>query len=185
VTYQPTPSPGQAPTPQPPVKQGNGFGVTALVLGIFAILGFWLPLVNISSIVLGALALVFAIVAFAVARKREGAGNATGATGLVLGILAIGFALGWKIVVFEPQTEEAQQECVDAGSSIEACAEQAEEVANLEGQVEQLKDELAELVESGENAEQPADSGGEESAQPEDSGEAPAEEGTPAEETTE
>lgn len=185
MTYSPTPSSAPAPTPQPPVKQGNGFGVTALVLGIFAILGFWLPLVNISSIVLGALALVFAVIAFAVARKREGAGNATGAVGLVLGILAVGFALGWKIVVFEPQTEAAQQECVDAGSSVEACAEQAEEVANLEGQVEELKDELAELVDSGENADQPADSGGEESAQPEDSGEAPAEGEEPVAETTE
>ncbi|THV34706.1 DUF308 domain-containing protein [Glycomyces buryatensis] len=157
MAYSPNPAP--TPTAQPPVKQGNGFGVTALVLGIFAILGFWLPLINISSIVLGALAIVFAIIGFAVARKREGAGNATAATGLVLGILAVGFALGWKIVIFDSAAEEAEQECLDAGASVEECASEAEELGEMEQQVEDLKDELAELVNSENGADQPADGG--------------------------
>lgn len=46
--------------PQP--KSGNGFAVTALVLGIIAILGCLIPIVNIFSAFLAVLALIFGVV---------------------------------------------------------------------------------------------------------------------------
>jgi hypothetical protein len=51
------------------IKKGNGFGIAALIVGIIAILGAWIPLLNFIS-------LVFAIIALVL-----------GAVGLLLGIL--------------------------------------------------------------------------------------------------
>jgi hypothetical protein len=51
------------------IKKGNGFGIAALIVGIIAILGAWIPFLNFIS-------LVFAIIALVL-----------GAVGLLLGIL--------------------------------------------------------------------------------------------------
>ncbi|MEU6246240.1 hypothetical protein [Glycomyces sp. NPDC047010] len=102
MAYPPAP----APVPQPaPVKQGNGFGVTALVLGIVAIAGAWIPIVNVVSIVIAVIGIIFAIVALVVAGKRAGKGKGTGATGLILSILAIGAAIVMNVVVFNAASE--------------------------------------------------------------------------------
>ncbi|HEX2142965.1 MAG TPA: hypothetical protein VHG10_00505, partial [Glycomyces sp.] len=133
MAYPPAPVPNQQPMP---VKQGNGFGVTALVLGIIAIAGAWIPVVNVVSMILGALALIFGIVALAVAGKRGGKGKGTGATGLVLGILAIAGAIIMNVVVFnaandyvEGEKEKYIQDCVDSGLGDEATCEQSWEDA--------------------------------------------------------
>ncbi|MGV0110554.1 OB-fold protein [Arthrobacter sp. CP30] len=70
---------------QPPVKQGNGFGVTALVLGIVAIVASIIPILGIAAFILGPLAVIFGIVGLTRAHKPKG----TSITGLVLGILSI------------------------------------------------------------------------------------------------
>lgn len=107
MAYPPAPAPMQQPAP---VKQGNGFGVTALVLGIVAIVGAWIPLVNVVSIIIAVIGLVFAIVALAVAGKRGGKGKGTGGTGLVLSILAIAGAIIMNVVVFNAASDYVEGE---------------------------------------------------------------------------
>lgn len=128
MAYPPAPAPMQQPVP---VKQGNGFGVTALVLGIVAIVGAWIPFVNVVSMILGGLALIFGIVALVVAGKRGGKGKGTGGTGLVLGVLAIIGAIVMNVVVFNAVKDEADQieqdtiqDCIDSGYGTEAECQQ-------------------------------------------------------------
>lgn len=133
MAYPPAP----APVPQPmPVKQGNGFGVTALVLGIIAIAGFWIPFVNVVSIILGVLALIFGIVAIVVAPKRAGKGKGTGWTGLILGVLAIATSIIWNVVVLNAADdvldEEWRQACDDAGLTQEECGDWEDWESGLE-----------------------------------------------------
>jgi hypothetical protein len=123
VAYPPAPAPMQQPVA--PVKQGNGFGVTALVLGIVAIAGFWIPLVNVVSIIIGVIALIFAIIALAKAGSRGGKGKGTGGTGLVLALLAIAGSIVWNIVVVDllkdgadTLKEDTIQECVETGEGL-------------------------------------------------------------------
>jgi hypothetical protein len=110
-----------------PVKQGNGFGVTALVLGIIGLVLAVIPVVNVfTAIPLGVLALIFGIIALVKAGSRGGKGKGTGGTGLVLGILAIGGAIAMNALVFNALSDEADkieqdtiQDCVDSGYGTE------------------------------------------------------------------
>lgn len=121
MAYPPAPAPMQQPAP---VKQGNGFGVTALVLGIIGLVLAWIPVFNVfTAIPLGVLALIFGIIAVAKAGSRGGKGKGTGGTGLVLGILAIGAAIAANALLFNAVSDEADQiekdtiqECVDSGA---------------------------------------------------------------------
>lgn len=78
----------QQPAPQPQ-KQGNPLGVAALVVGIVAIVGCAIPIVNFVSIFLGAVAVVLGIVGLVVKGRTRGlavAGTIIGAIALVVGI---------------------------------------------------------------------------------------------------
>lgn len=82
-------SPAIGPLPGPTLpSQGNGMGVAALVLGVFAILLFLVPFFGV---ILGILAIVFGVVALRSGRSRGMAiaGIATGATGILLGLLGL------------------------------------------------------------------------------------------------
>ena len=68
-------------------KKGNGLGVAALVVGIIAIIGSWIPLLNVFSIILGFIALGLAIGGLVVSRNNRPKG--TSIAGLVLSILTI------------------------------------------------------------------------------------------------
>jgi membrane-bound ClpP family serine protease len=128
VAYQPAsaPAPQYAPAP---VKQGNGFGVTALVLGIIGLVFAVIPVVNVfTAIPLGVLAIIFGIVALVKAGSRGGKGKGTGGTGLVLGILALGVAIAMNALVFNAakeyvneEHEQYMQDCQDMGMSESEC----------------------------------------------------------------
>ncbi|NUQ90979.1 MAG: hypothetical protein HOQ43_21260 [Glycomyces artemisiae] len=79
--------------------------MTALVLGIVAIAGAWIPIVNVVSIVIAVIGIIFGIVALAVAGKRGGKGKGTGGTGLILSILAIAAAIIMNVVVFNAASD--------------------------------------------------------------------------------
>lgn len=80
------PNPYQQP-PQTPDHQrrGNPFGLVALIVGIVAIIGCAIPIVNNVSIVLGFIALVFGVVGLIVKNRRRG----LAITGVVLGVLSV------------------------------------------------------------------------------------------------
>jgi len=69
-------------------KKKSGFATTGFVLGIVAIVGSWIPILNVLSIILAILAVIFS--AIPLFQKRS-LGKAI--TGLVLGILTIIIAI--------------------------------------------------------------------------------------------
>ncbi|WP_054815227.1 DUF4190 domain-containing protein [Nocardia arizonensis] len=103
--YPPPPS-GQYPPPSSgqywqESPKGKGLAVTALVLGILAILGL---LVVFGGFLFGVFAVIFGIIALVKARRGTGAGGGMAVTGLVLGIIAIVAAtvisiIGWSFFV--------------------------------------------------------------------------------------
>ncbi|MBT1665638.1 hypothetical protein [Curtobacterium flaccumfaciens] len=66
-------------------RRGNPFGLVALIVGIVAIVGCAIPIINNVSIVLGVIAVIFAIVGLIVKYRRRGLAIA----GLVLGVLSV------------------------------------------------------------------------------------------------
>lgn len=87
------PAPVQ-PESVPPVR-GNGFGITALVLGIVAVVFSFIPVMGVVAFVLGPLAVLFGIIGATRKIARKGAAVA----GLVLGILSIVIAAIWLAVL--------------------------------------------------------------------------------------
>ena len=97
--YQYPPQPGPYPGgylppppyygPTPPMQLKNGLGITSLVLAIIGLLSFWVPVVNIVSIVLGLVAIVIGFLGRG--RVKRGTANNGGVAiaGIVLGALAI------------------------------------------------------------------------------------------------
>ncbi|MGO3090644.1 MAG: hypothetical protein ACTII7_13330 [Galactobacter sp.] len=71
-------------SPVPP-KRGNGWGVTALVLGVVAVVLSFIPVISIAAIVLGAVAVVLGIIGLIVKGRTKG----TSIAGLVLSAVAI------------------------------------------------------------------------------------------------
>ncbi len=94
MTDEPTPAAAPAPTPppaqtiniQPPAAApSNGLAVTALVLGILALVFFWLPFLGWIPAILG---LIFGLIAM---QRNEGRGMA------VAGVVCSAIALAIKI----------------------------------------------------------------------------------------
>lgn len=134
-----TPGPEQQPyqgggyTPMPPAGPGapqaqqarqprNGFGVTALVLGILALVLCWTVL---GGIILGVLALIFGIVGLVRANRGEAtnkgmsiSGIVTGAIGLVVGII-FAVAVGSFLSLFGQQISDFQ-DCVNQANGDQA-----------------------------------------------------------------
>ncbi|MGH3871237.1 MAG: DUF4190 domain-containing protein [Pseudonocardiaceae bacterium] len=67
------------------VAPHNGFGVTALVLGIIGAVFSWVPVLGF---ILAVLALVFGGLGYARARKRQATNSGMAIAGLVLGVIA-------------------------------------------------------------------------------------------------
>lgn len=87
--------PPLAVSPSPPVAepQKRGFAVTALVLGIVAIMGSWIPFVSIGSALIGVVGLVFGIIAVVKAAKGTAGGKVMAIVGTTLSVLAVVFAM--------------------------------------------------------------------------------------------
>lgn len=86
-TYAPHPS--QQP---PPVRGSNGLATAGFVLGLLGMLLSWIPVINIIGIILGVLGVVLAGVGLAKS-KRANAGKGLAIAGIVLGGLAVLFAI--------------------------------------------------------------------------------------------
>src|ERR1019366_1416763 len=92
----PPPPPYGAPDPYAQAPTGNGYAVTALVLGLISLILSWFPGVDW---VLAALAIIFGAVGISTAGRRGGAGRGMAIAGLVLGVVAA--VLGiifWEVI---------------------------------------------------------------------------------------
>lgn len=95
-------APADAPTSNVPAMagapvapRGNGWGVTALVLGIVAVVFSFIPVMGVVAFVLGPLAVVFGIIGATRKFAKKGAAIA----GLVLGVVSIVIAAFWMAVL--------------------------------------------------------------------------------------
>jgi hypothetical protein len=119
-----------APAPQPVPKQGNGFGVTALVLGIIALVLGFIPIINFVAFVLAPLAIIFGIVGIVVGNKR-GAGKGTSIAGLITGILSLVVTIGMYVIVYNELGNACEKEGY-SGSATECIEEINSEIEDLE-----------------------------------------------------
>lgn len=100
VADMPAPQPMQQyPTPQVmPVKLPKGLAIAALIIGILAVLGCWVPVVNIVNAILGIVGLILGIVAVKKVKKGTGSGKGLAIGGIITSILAIVFSIVITVV---------------------------------------------------------------------------------------
>lgn len=92
----PPPPPFAAPYAYAPPQTGNGYAITALVLGLISLFLSWFPGVDW---VLGALAIIFGAIGISTARRRGGAGRGMAIAGLVLGVVtAVLGIIFWAVI---------------------------------------------------------------------------------------
>jgi hypothetical protein len=74
-------------------KGTSGFGVASLVIGILALIGSWIPFLNVVSLLFGILGAIFGFVGILVSAigKRSGVGMPI--AGLVISIVSVAIAL--------------------------------------------------------------------------------------------
>lgn len=111
------------PTPSQPAKSGsNGLAVTGFVLSLLGFLGSWIPLLNVFAIFLAVLGVIFAAIGLAKV-KSSGSGKGLAITGLVLGVLAVVFAIMINATLFsavDKAVEDTQKTTVDTGGKSKA-----------------------------------------------------------------
>lgn len=105
-------------------KGGAGMGIAALLLGLLALVLFWIPVLGI---VLGVIAIIVGLVARGRAKRINGSGRGMGLAGAILGLLA---AILCGLVMFGIFTlfqSSSYDECLrDAGTdqaALEQCAQ--------------------------------------------------------------
>ncbi|WP_040793093.1 DUF4190 domain-containing protein [Nocardia paucivorans] len=129
--YPPPPPPGSfdssgGHTEQEP-RRSRGMAVTALVLGIVALLGFWTV---IGGILFGIAAVVLGLIAFLRARRGRASGGAMAMVGLVLGLLSlIGVivALVLTLNVYNNTGGREFLECIDNAGDDRAAAQKCQD----------------------------------------------------------
>ena len=105
-TYQQQP-------PPPATRPGAGLAITALILGIIALLFFWTVIIGV---LLGLVALVLGVIASGRAKRGVSSGRGMALTGAILGLLgllgsiAVGALFG---VVFFKSGAKTYTQCID------------------------------------------------------------------------
>lgn len=111
----------------PPGARRNGFGTTALVLGILAVPGAFLV---VPGLVLGILAIVFGVLGRRRARRHEATNGGAALGGLITGVVATVIAVAVIVVVVLVLNSKAgkdYQSCRDAALTqrqVDACTTQ-------------------------------------------------------------
>ncbi|HEU5126965.1 MAG TPA: DUF4190 domain-containing protein [Glycomyces sp.] len=114
-----TPGPAE-PAREPEPRRGNGFAITALVLGIIALVLAFIPVVNLISFVLAIAAIVFGIVGLVASGKRH-TGKGMSITGIVLGVITLAVAILMYTLVFNALEDECEKR--GHGGNLQECVE--------------------------------------------------------------
>ena len=96
-TDQPTYAPHLGGSAPPPVKGSNGIATAGFILALLGLLGSWIPVLNVLGILLGVVGVVLAAVGLAKSKKVD-AGRGLALAGIVLGALAVAFAVLVNVV---------------------------------------------------------------------------------------
>ncbi len=104
----------------------NGFGIAALVLGLFALLLSW---TIIGGILFGVLALIFGLLGRARAKRGEATNGGLSVAGAVLGVVGLLIAIGliaFGVSVFKSPAGQDYRQCVEQSggdpAKIQQCA---------------------------------------------------------------
>jgi hypothetical protein len=90
------PPPYEAAYPYAP-QTGNGYAITALVVGLVSIVVFWFPFVDW---VLAAVAIIFGAVGISTAGRRGGTGKGMAVAGLVLGLVTAVLGITFWVMIY-------------------------------------------------------------------------------------
>lgn len=145
--YQPGPPPQQPYGDQAPERKG--MAVAALVLGILAILGCLIPVLNIFSILLAIVGLILGVLAVRKAKQPTHGGRRMGVAGIVLSVLAIVGAILANVIfgvavndaANDPEVAAAIESIEEATPSAPVIEEEASEPAPVETEAPAVIDE--------------------------------------------
>ncbi|ONM49055.1 DUF4190 domain-containing protein [Nocardia donostiensis] len=133
-SYQPPPEPYPGQTGQPEYWQesprGKGLAITALVLGIIALIGFW---TIVGGILFGLLAIIFGVIAFVKARRGTAGGAVMAVIGAVLGALALAATIAALVIGWNFFVDSGGQDffdCVQQAGSDQAAVQRCEQEWN-------------------------------------------------------
>lgn len=122
-SYPPPPGYGYQPQPQQP-QGGAGMAVTALVLGVIALLG---SITIVVGILVGLIAVVLGLVASGRAKRGRARGRGMAIVGVVtgsLGIVVAGGLIALGVSIINSDTGKDLRDCLaDAGDDQEAIAQ--------------------------------------------------------------
>jgi hypothetical protein len=92
-------------------KGVNGLGLASLILGIIAVLGCWIPLLNVISIILASLGIIFGLLGFFIALVGRKSGVGLPVSGLIICLTTIFIAVGINTAISSAiqEANDAQQ----------------------------------------------------------------------------
>jgi hypothetical protein len=112
---------------QQPPRRGSGMAVTALVLGIIALLSCW---TIIGGILFGLIAVVLGIVASRRARRGEAGGRGMAITGIVLGLLGLVLSVVIVVVIgafWNSDSVQNYRECLEEAGTDQTALDECED----------------------------------------------------------
>jgi hypothetical protein len=118
------PHPGYGPLQQQPQPR-NGFGITALVVGLIGICIGLIPLFGLGAIIAGIVAVIFGLLGFGRARRGVATNKKMSLTGTIAGLIA--GALGiWGLVIVDNAVSDLGNSLKGAAPSVAAPAAPAD-----------------------------------------------------------
>lgn len=115
---------GQFTQPAPTPQKKSGLGIASLVLGIIAIVGSWIPILNNISFLLAIIGLILGIVGIFSIRKGKVGGKGLTIAAVVINVIAIVIVVCTQWV-FGKALDEATKD-LNAGSTVVATSEKAD-----------------------------------------------------------
>ncbi|ETI82447.1 MAG: hypothetical protein Q618_VCMC00001G0028 [Varibaculum cambriense DORA_20] len=115
---------GQFTQPAPTPQKKSGLGIASLVLGIIAIVGSWIPILNNISFLLAIIGLILGIVGIFSIRKGKVGGKGLTIAAVVINVIAIVIVICTQWV-FGKALDEATKD-LNAGSTVVATSEKAD-----------------------------------------------------------
>lgn len=115
---------GQFTQPAPTPQKKSGLGIASLVLGIIAIVGSWIPILNNISFLLAIIGLILGIVGIFSIRKGKVGGKGLTIAAVVINVIAIVIVICTQWV-FGKALDETTKD-LNAGSTVVATSEKAD-----------------------------------------------------------
>ncbi len=115
---------GQFMQPAPTPQKKSGLGIASLVLGIIAIVGSWIPILNNISFLLAIIGLILGIVGIVSIRKGKVGGKGLTIAAIIINVVAIVIVICTQWV-FGKALDEVSKE-VNAGSTVVSTTQKAD-----------------------------------------------------------